>query len=226
MSRQINNMDRIDSNLFHSVILLQRQLLLIEHAVNDQGGALNSFEQAVNEGLQGLNHVLSVYNYVFSLIDHLARYQKIAHSIPRLSKKDPAYRALDCAMGNLKDIRNQLQHINNDIENEFSGPLLGAVCWASGQKYFLASLHDIGRERSSPGLIFDTRTSTFTQKFCCVYNGEYHDLEQAIKGARDFSEFVNSKVDIRVDGKQYDPKQHFVALAVEFRISPDELTNM
>lgn len=218
-------MDRIDSNLIHAVILLERQFLLIEHVVQNQGGALEHFEHAIAEGQQGLEHVLAVYNYVFALIDHLVRYQKIAHSLPRLSKKDPAYRALDDAMGKLKDIRNQLQHINNDIENEFSGPLLGAVCWASEQKHFFATFHDLGRERSSPGLVFDTSTGSFTQKFCCVYNGEYHDLGHAIEGVRNFNQFVSSTVNISVDGEPYDPKNHYAAMVFELRMDPEDLTN-
>ncbi len=218
-------MDRIDSNLIHAVILLERQFLLIDHVVQNQGSSLENFEHAVAEKQQGLQHVLAVYNYVFALIDHLVRFQKIAHSLPRLNKKDPAYRALDDAMGKLKDIRNQLQHINNDIENEFSGPLLGAVCWATEQKHFFATFHDLGRERSSPGLIFDTNTGAFTQRFCCVYNGEYHDLGRAIEGVRHFNEFVSSTVSITVDGKLYDPKDHYAAVALELRTEPKDPTN-
>ena len=169
--------------------------------------------------------MLDVYHYIFALIDHLVRYQKIAFMLPRLNKKDPEYRALDDAMGHIKDIRNQLQHINNDIENDYTGPLLGAVWWVSGQRQFVAVFPDIGRPRSSPGIILDTCTGKYGQEFCYVYNGEYHDLSRAIAGVREFNEFMNARVRVKVDGRPYDPKEHFVALCIELRIPAEDLTN-
>lgn len=217
-------MDKIDAKLVQAVVLLNRQYLLTNHLVVTRGRVLREFEHAIEEKRQALDHVLDVYNYVFALIDHLVRYEKIAFVLPRLNQKTAEYRALGDAMGDIKDIRDQLQHINNDIENDYTGPLLGAVCWVSGQRQLIASFHDIGRPRSSPGIIFDTRTGTYAQEFCYVYNDKYHDLGRAIEGVRTFNDFVNSQVRVEVDGKQYDPKDHFAALCIELRIPPEDLT--
>lgn len=210
-------MDHIDAKLAQSVVVLYRQHLLIERLIETRHGVLQAFEQALDEKRQALDHVMDVYNYVFALIDHLVRYQKIAFVLPRLSKKSAEYRALSDAMGGMKDIRNQLQHINNDIENDYTGPLLGAVCWVSGNRQFVASFHDVGRERSSPSIPLDTRTGRHLHDFCYVYNGVYHDLDSAIQGVRAFNKFVRSKVRVEVGGTPYDPKKHYVALGLEFR---------
>lgn len=217
-------MDKIDAKLAQAVVLLNRQYLLTDHLIETRSRVLREFEHAIEEKRQALDHVLDVYSYVFALIDHLVRYQKIAFVLPRLNQKSAQYRALGNAMGDMKDIRDQLQHINNDIENDYTGPLLGAVCWVSGQRQFIASFHDIGRLRSSPGIILDTRTGTYAQEFCYVYNGVYHDLCRAIEGVRAFNKFVNSRVHVEVDGKPYDPQDHFAALCIELRISPEDLT--
>jgi hypothetical protein len=217
-------MDRIDAKLVQAVVLLDRQYLLMDHLIVTRGHVLREFERAIEEKQQALDHVLDVYNYVFALIDHLVRYEKIAFVLPRLNQKTAEYRALGDAMGGIKDIRNQLQHINSKIENDYSGPLLGTVCWVSGQRQFIASFHDIGRPRSSPGIILDTRTGTYAQEFCYVYNDKYHDLGRAIDGVRTFNKFVNSRVRVKVDGKQYDPKDHFAAICIELRMPPDDLT--
>jgi hypothetical protein len=211
-------MNKIDAKLVQTVVLLNRQYLLTDHLVETRSRVLTEFEKAIAEERQTLDHVLDVYNFVFALIDHLVRYQKIASVLPRLSQKSPPFRALGAAMGDLKEIRNQLQHINNDIENDYSGPLLGAVCWISEQKQFIASFHDIGRSRSSPGIILDTRTGKYAQEFCYVYNGVYHDLARAIEGMHTFNTFINSLVSVEIDGKPYDPKEHFMALCIEFGI--------
>ena len=217
-------MDRIDAKLVQAVVLLDRQYLLMDHLIVTRGHVLREFERAIEEKQQALDYVLDVYNYVFALIDHLVRYEKIAFVLPRLNQKTAEYRALGDAMGGIKDIRNQLQHINSKIENDYSGPLLGTVCWVSGQRQFIASFHDIGRPRSSPGIILDTRTGTYAQEFCYVYNDKYHDLGRAIDGVRTFNKFVNSRVRVKVDGKQYDPKDHFAAICIELRMPPDDLT--
>jgi hypothetical protein len=217
-------MDRIDARLVQAVVLLTRQYLLTEHLIETRSIVLREFERAIDEQRQALDHVLDVYNYVFALVDHLVRHEKIAFSIPRFNHRSDEYRALEAGMGSLKEIRNQLQHINNDI-NDYSGPLLGAICWISGQRQFIASFHDIGRPRSFPGIVLDTQTGRYLQEFCYIYNDVYHDLGKAIEGMRTFNTFTTSQVTIELDGKPYDPKEHFAALCVGFRMSRKDLTS-
>jgi len=210
-------MDKIDSFLIEAAVLLERQYLLTKHLIDSRGEALKEFEQAIAQQQQTINNVLDVYNYVFALIDHLIRYQKIAFSIPRLNKKIVEYRALDEAMGELKKIRNQFQHINNDIENKYIGPLLGSICWISNQKQFMALFHDLSRQRSAPGIILNTRTDQYSHNFCYVYNEKYYDIEKAILGMHTFNEYIRSLVEIKVDGKNYNAKEHFTALCIDLK---------
>lgn len=212
-------MDKIDKTLFQAAVLLNRQYLLTARLIKTRSSVLQEFEHALTQKQENLNHVLDVYNYVLGLIDYIVRYQKIAMVLPRLSQTTPDYRALNNAMGDLKEIRNQIQHINNDIDNDNAGPLLGAVCWASGQRQYMASFHDIGRKRSSPGLTFDSQTGMHIQEFTYVYNEVHHDLGKAIEGMGTFDKFLNSVVPMEVDGKPYNPNDHFAALAFDFQVN-------
>jgi len=202
-----------------AVVLLDRQYLLTCHLIKTRASVLTEFEQAINAKEQSLKHVLDAFNYVFALIDNLVRYQKIASSLPILSQKRAECRALDSAMGALKDVRNQLQHINNDIDNEYSGPLLGAVCWVSDTSQFIASFHDVSRPRSTPGIVFDTQKGQYVHEFVYVYNEVYHDLGKAIAGMHAFQSFVKQSFKVQMDGKPYDPNNHFVAACVSFHPS-------
>lgn len=213
-------MDIIDRILFQGAVLLNRQYLLTDRLIKTRSSVLQDFEHAITQKQENLNQVLDVYNYVFGLIDHLVRYQKIAMVLPKLSQTTPEYRALNHAMGDLKEIRNQIQHINNDIENDNTGPLLGAVCWASGQRQYMATFYDIGRKRSSPGLIFNSQTGMHIQGFSYVYNEVHHDLGKAIEGMGTFDKFINSVVRMEVDGKPYDPNDHFAAICFDFQVTP------
>jgi hypothetical protein len=192
-------MNKIDSRLIQTVVLLDRQYLLTEHLIRSKDSILREFENAISEQRETLDHVLDVYNFVFALIDHLVRYHKIATVLPRFNQREAQFRNLRAALDDFKDIRNTFQHINNDIENDNSGPLLGAVCWISEQMQFIASFHDIGRQRSSPGIVLDTTTGKFVHEFCYVYNDKYYDLARAINAVRSFNDFINSRVKVEIN---------------------------
>ena len=212
-------MKNTDPLLLQTTVLLNRQYLLADHLIAVQGTALKELENAIAQKRQTISHVLNVYNYVIALIDHLVRYHKIAVILPRLSRKNPEYRALNEAMGELKKIRNQLQHVNNDILNDFKGPLLGGICWVSNKKQFVVTFNDIGRQRFLPCLVFDSRKKEYVHEFCYVYNEKYYDLNKAINGMRKFNEYIESLVKIKINGKVYDEKEHFMALCIEVQIN-------
>jgi hypothetical protein len=210
-------MDKIDERLIQSVILLDRQFCLIERLIETHHLTLANFEEAIEKKEQNLNCVLDVYNYAFSLIDHLDRFRKIALIIPKLNQKTPEYRAFISSMGKIKDLRDQIQHINNDVENNNIGPLLGSVCWISEKRQFIASFNDIGRERTLFGPIYDTITGQYIHEFCFVYNEEYHDLQKAIKGVKLFIKYIKSIINVQVNSRDYETKDHFSALCTEFQ---------
>jgi hypothetical protein len=210
-------MDKTDELLLQSAILLKRQGLLTENLIRNGEITLKNFETAISKsGQQNLEHVLNVINYVFGLIDNLVRYQKIAGSIPKLNHKSPEYRSFTSGMGNLKEVRNIHQHVNNDIMENFTGPLLGSVSWSSGQKCLTACLHDIGRERSLPALIYDTQEKKFTSTFCYIFGQTYYDLEKAITSMKQFDEFIDKSIRIEANGSPFLVEDHFIAMSAEF----------
>jgi hypothetical protein len=206
------------SLLLETSVLLKRQHLLTCHLIKNQTSALQEFENAVSQHTQAIEHVLAVYNFVFALIDNLVRYQKIALSLPMISHKKPEFRALNEAMGGLKDMRNQVQHINNDIDNNYSGPLLGSISWISKKKHFTAVFFDVAKKRTSPGLVFDVQKRRFLNDFCYVYNNIYYDLDKAINGMHEFQKWVSSIIKIEVNGKPYDIDNQFAAICMEVNL--------
>jgi hypothetical protein len=210
-------MDKIDSRLVQGMILLHRQYLLTRHLVSTQGVIVPKLEESLRGGEQSFPEVLEIYNYVFALVDHLVRLQKIVASLPRLNKKDPEVLKFDAAMGGLKEIRNQFQHINNDIENAFTGPLLGAICWGRGPEQFVVSMNDIGRERSSELTSFDTWGAGFPEHFHYLYNGRSYDLQAAIDGTEAFWQWLDTKILVQVDGRKFDPASFSASLMLTIK---------
>lgn len=178
---------------------------------------LANFEAAVTNEIVNTYHVAAVLDYSLGLIDHLVRFQKIAASIPKLNQKDAEFRSFAIAMGSLVDARNQIQHINRNAVNNYTGPLLGSVSWATEGVNYVAGFSDVGRERSVPGLIFDIHLKKFTMNFVYVFGDTYHDLDLAIKGMRDFYSFVRQKFLISIGGRPYNPEDHLMALAIKFQ---------
>ena len=209
----------VDQRLAQTVVLLQRQFLLTEHAIQAGTASLMEFEGAIGSGYQSIRNVFSVFNYAFSLVDHLVRYRKIASVLPRINQKGAEFRAVESALQPLTQVRNQFQHINNLIENQNSGPLLGSVCWHSSTSQFVASFNDIGRQRSVPLVWLDTLTGKFGLHFCYIYNESYYDLDKAIKGMRDFQQFINGYCAVQIDGKEFVQEEHFTAMKIDFKLS-------
>lgn len=207
----------IDLKFIQAFVLLQRQYLLIENFISTNSIFLERLEESVLNKTQSINDTLNVYNYIFGLIDHIERYRKIAFTVPKFNYKGIEYRRLKAALDSLSAIRDQFQHINNDIDNQFSGPLLGAVYWVSNQRQFVASFNDLGRERSSPGIILDTQKGEFLHNFCYVYNQKYYDLEKAIANICEFNKFIKEAVQLEVGGKPYVLENDFVAACIEFK---------
>lgn len=213
-------MDTVDSKLLQAAIVLSREYVLIDRLVTTGEATLRAFENVIGDKRESIKRGLDVYNYVYALIEHLARYQKLASSVPRINQKSVEFRSFDRAMGRIKEARNSLQHLNNAIENTFTGPLMGSINWRAGGNEYLVAFHDIGRQRDSPGIIFDTKDSSFRHTFVFVYNHEYHDLEAAIQGVRELQEYIDSRIQVEIDGRPYDPKEHLASLKITLQYAP------
>jgi hypothetical protein len=167
---------------------------------------LNHLENAIDCGTPTIQNVYPVYEYVYSLIDNLVRYQKIFAVIPKISQKEEAISKYNRALSPLKEPRNQIQHINNDIDK--------SVCWNRGLTQYLVSLGDIGRSRSMAGIPLDTQTGTFVAEFCFVYNETDHDLHKAVLETAEIHKWLSNQINITIDDVPYDPNSHFHATKI------------
>lgn len=206
----------VNAHLAQAVVLIDRQFRMLDRVYDRGRSTLEELEGAMDARSVKIEQVLDAYNFVFALIESFARYQKTAFSIPCLNQKDPAYRALTAALGDIKDARDQLQHVNNDIQNDNYGPLLGGIGWTSGKRNYLVGLNDIGRKRSSPGIPFDTHNHRYITDFCFTYGDKLFDLSKAMAGVRAFNSYLASAVRIEIDAKPYVADQHFSAMSVAF----------
>lgn len=164
--------------------------------------------------------VYPVYEYVFSLIDNLVRFHKILNSVPRVSKKNAIISSYNRLLAPLKDARNKLQHINRHLNNTFSGPLMGSICWnREGGHQFIASLSDVAKPNSVAGVSLDTHTGKFVAQFMYIENDIHYDLYEMIQLTREVHEFVVNRFDVLIDGKPYDPSMHFQAFRIDYGYS-------
>jgi hypothetical protein len=205
---------KIQQKLAQAVVVLDRQAGLIDRLVERQRTVLADVEKAIASKSTTIEHVLDVYNYAFALLDHITRYLKIARSVPCLNQSKPEFRALTSGVGKITEARDQIQHVNNDIENNNLGPLLGGVCWVTDKRQYLVNLHDIGRKRSSPGIVYDTQEDRYLTDLCYTYGNTYYDLSKAIAAIRAFNDYVHGTVQIELNGKPFDRRAHFGAISM------------
>ena len=209
-------MNKIDDLFVQTIALLDKQYALAVRHIDSGRSSLNIFEETVNLSTTNVSHIADVLNYAHGIIDHAVRFYKIASSIPRLSQKTPEFRKFHDGVFGLVDARNQIQHINRDADNNFTGPLLGSVSWQKSGTNFIAGFSDIGRTRSVPGLVFDTQERKFVMDFAYVFGDKYHDLGRAIESISSYHAFVLSRVEISFGEKKYDIEQTKMALAFKF----------
>ena len=213
-------MPDVDKRLIHAYVLLGRQFLITEYIVRKRKPrVLASFEKAIKLNKCSLQDVLRVYELVFSIVDNIVRYEKIASILPRFSQKSDKFRLFASRLKGMKELRNLLQHINEDIDTEFESPILGGITWVKNDVNYIAAFHDLGEreKRSIPGLVYDNQERKFTKEFCYIHNGKYYDLLMAINGYRDYQKYVEDICHVNVNGEEYRVNKHFVALAVEIR---------
>lgn len=214
----------IDKRLIHAFVLLGRQYLITEHIVTKRKAkVLSLFEKSIENKNTSIYDVVRVYELAFTIVDNIVRYQKIASILPRFNQKTEEFKTFSSKLSGLKDLRNLLQHINGDIDTEFTSPILGGVTWIKNNKNYIAAFNDLGEPRSLPGIVFDTKEMTYTKEFCYVHNGVYYDLSEAIDGYRTYQKYVESKCTVNLEGKPYNVKDHIIGVATEFKLSKLQL---
>lgn len=213
-------MTNVEKRFIRTFILLGRQAALINYLAEERKPRVfSSFEDCFARGLPGLSDVVAVYEFAFALEDNVHRYFTIASSLPKFNQKSREFRQLTKKTNGIEDLRNLLQHLRGDIDTEFESPILGGVTWANGLTNYMACFHEIGDQRSVPGLVFDSVAGAFVQEFCYVHDGKYYDLALAIEGCREYQSHVESVAEVKIDGKPYRVDGHFMALKMEIRPS-------
>lgn len=212
-------MSKHQEHIAQVAIALIRQHQLLSNIAEKRDSVLGRFESSIPKRDDGFQAVFDVYNYVFALLDSVVRYHKMAHTLPGISKKNLPYRRLDDAVDHFKDARNQIQHLNNDVINDFSGPLMGAITWPNGVKNYNALLNDVGRVRSTRTLTFDTKTASFAHGLCYVYNEKHYDLDAAVSVIHEFHSNLISKMVIRAGEADFDPLSNIAAFEVSYEIN-------
>ena len=215
------NQESVNATLLQALILLNRQHEIIVYLHEErETTVLREFEDAISKGSQTVSCVYPVYEYVFSLIDNLVRYHKILNSVPKVSQKDAIISSYNRLLAPLKEARNKLQHINRHLDNTFSGPLMGSICWNRESHQFIASLSDVAKPNSVAGVTLDTHTGKFVAQFVYIENDIHYDLHEITEATREVHEFVVNRFHVQIDGKPYDPSMHFQAFRIDFGFSP------
>lgn len=154
------------------------------------------------------------------VIDHLARTLKIGRKLSFLNQKKEPFVSYIKSQADIIDARNKIQHINDEIRTNGSGPMLGSVLWvASNGDHLMMSLRSPAMSETIPGLIIDTRTGKTTMEIAYVFNEKYLDLKSAYNSAISFSEFVKGSIKIE-NGDPVDIFSDIIAMRMNFTLTP------
>lgn len=142
--------------------------------------------------------VVSVMTGASLVIDHLARSLKISRKLACLNQKKPPFSDYIENQSWVIVARNKIQHINDEIKTDGSGPILGSVLWINTDgDHYIVSMKSRIKNETIPGLIIETRTGKTTMNVAYVHNDKYLDLETAYKSAINLSEHVRTSLVIK-----------------------------
>lgn len=144
--------------------------------------------------------IIEIYISALGLIDYFHRYQQIISAMPLIRKDQPEIRKLNKALEPVKECRNYLQHMREDLMkiDPISYPILGAISWIhNGRNYMLFS-NQPTQDISSPSIIYDTWTDTYVCKYLIVVGGHEIRVDSVYTETKEFWEWLQKAVQIEL----------------------------
>lgn len=153
----------------------------------------NEIEEQCNSGKNvEYFEVIAAMSAITAVIDALARTLKVSRKLSALNQKGTEFKSYIASQDWVIDARNMVQHINEEVKNSNTGPILGSLIWANGSSHYLLSLSSSFPGEEVPGLVIDTHTGKTLMDLAYVYNDRYLDIPRAFSGAMEFSKYVKS----------------------------------
>lgn len=193
-------------------------MLLENHRKNQENVIAELLNAIETQHESKINEILSLFNYVLLFVDLAVRIQKIAYSLPRINHRVIEYREFNESLGNLKELRNRFQHINNEIATDANDHLLGAISFYSNSKLYCVTFQDISRKRNSASLPFEItvdRKLKINHRFGYVIEKEIFDLDKIFESCSKLATFLDSQIKVKDDNGTIDFRKKYDVWAIE-----------
>jgi hypothetical protein len=209
----------IDQRLIETYVLFQRHVFLLESHHKTKKSVLDSFLTALEKNKDSrIDEILKLYNYVILFVDLAVRIQKLAHALPRINHRSKEYRQFDDRLGELKDLRNRFQHINNEIDVDGHHHLLGAISFYADSRLYCVAFQDISRTRKSATLPFeitDEQKLKINHEFGYVLENKTFDIDKIYEACCNLAAHLESQINLVEDGGNIDIKTKYDIWAVD-----------
>jgi hypothetical protein len=211
----------IDKKLIETYALFKRHVLLLENHHENQDSTISAIEQAIEDGKEDkLKEILSLFNYVLLFVDLAVKIQKIALKIPKINQKGPEYRSFTRSLGELKELRNKFQHINDNVASTSSSHMLGTISWYSGSKIYSASLQDLSRTRngySMPIEVTEDKKLKVHHDFCYMLENDTFDLNAIYESCLKLCEYLDGKISLTDENGEIDMRKKYDIWAIRIK---------
>lgn len=217
---KMSELTELDEKVIETYVLFKRLFLMLElHVESNRDPIFNAVEDAFEpEGRNRFNETLAGFNFVFLFVDLIVRIKKTAYKIPVLNQKEAEYRKFNDALGAIVSVRDRFQHANNDIINADSDSLIGAISWTSEGFLYCLTLQDVSREKHSTSIPVQIATdeggvkAVFDVGLSYVFNEVIYDLDSMFQATKEFTEYVDSRLNINFNGEPLKINEHYGAL--------------
>ncbi|HEB72010.1 MAG TPA: hypothetical protein ENI77_05260 [Nitrospirae bacterium] len=144
----------------------KRCLLILDHLYTDleNGTSLASDATKVENDS---SIVPGIYIAALGLIDYFHRFNGIVSAMPLIRKDRPELKKLGTAIKSVKDCRNYLQHMCDDLKQSgpIEYPILGSISWIFEGRHYILLSNQATQDWSASGIAYDR----FAEKYICSY---------------------------------------------------------
>ncbi len=143
--------------------------------------------------------VTRTYISALGLIDYFHRFHEIVSALPLIRKDQPELQELRRVLEPVKDCRNYLQHMRNDLmKGESIGyPILGAISWLHEDRSYTLLSNQPTHGISQHGIVYDLFEGKYICKYQLVVGGHEVRIDTVYNEIKSFWAWLEKSVVIQ-----------------------------
>ena len=162
-------------------------LLILDHLYADlENGTILAMDAAKAE----TDSLISIKLYItaLGLIDYFHRFHEIVSAMPLIRKDQPELKNLTKALTPVRECRNYLQHMRNDLmkNDPITYPILGAISWIDKDRNYILFSSQATPRVETPNILYGQFLGEYVCKYLLIIGGHEIQIDTTYTAVKSF----------------------------------------